>query len=191
MVKQNLSRVVDWETHLVQRAVAGEEIAFDLLADLHRPALMALATRMLRNREDASDAVQEALIKAFRAIADFDPSRPIKPWLCRICANCCVDLVRHRKIQGEPLDAHEYMLHDNSEPLEDRTERAMLQRAIVEAIKRLPARYRQIILMRHFKHMEVIEIAAALDAPEGTVKSWLFRARAMLKKDLQVTLQTA
>lgn len=187
-MKNHTPRVLGWEAHLVQRAVAGESVAFDLLADLHRPALVAMAARMLRNVEDANDAVQDALLKAFRAIRDFDASRPIRPWLCRICANCCVDIVRGRKHQGESLEAHEYMLQDPGEPLEERADKAMQQRAIVDAIKRLPSRYRRIIFMRHFRHMEVNEIAHALNAPEGTVKSWLFRARAMLKKDLQVAV---
>ena len=55
----------------------------------------------------------------------------------------------------------------------------------MEAIKRLPWRYRQIIMMRHFEHMDVNEIAVQLHKPEGTIKSWLFRARAMLQKDLE------
>lgn len=150
-----------------------------------------MAARMLRNADDANDAVQDTLLKAYRAIRDFDPTRPIRPWLCRICANCCVDIVRGRRHQGESLEAHEYMLQDPGEPLEDRAEKAMQQRAIVDAIKRLPTRYRKIIFMRHFRHMEVNEIADALNAPEGTVKSWLFRARAMLKKDLQVAVGAA
>lgn len=187
-VKTQSPRVLGWEAHLVQRAAAGETVAFELLVDLHRPALVAMASRMLRNGDDAADAVQETFVKAFRAIKDFDPSRPIRPWLCRICANCCVDIVRGRRVVGEPLEAHEYMLQDPGEPLEDKAERAIQQKAIVAAIKRLPERYRKIIFMRHFRHMEVNEIASALQAPEGTVKSWLFRARAMLKKDLQVAI---
>jgi RNA polymerase sigma-70 factor (ECF subfamily) len=56
---------------------------------------------------------------------------------------------------------------------------------------RLPARYREIVMMRHFRQMEVNEIAAEMHRPEGTVKSWLFRARAMLRKDLDPKLKTA
>jgi MFS family permease len=59
---------------------------------------------------------------------------------------------------------------------------------VMEAIGRLPEKYRSIIVMRHFKHMDVNEIAIELNKPEGTIKSWLFRARAILKKDLQVAL---
>lgn len=182
------SRVLSWEAHLIHRASAGEAVAFELLADLHRPTLVNLALRMLRNSDDAHDAVQETLVKAYRALKDFDPERPIRPWLCRICANCCVDAVRHRRRSGDSLDQHEYMLEDGTGRIEERASESIERDEVREAIGRLPEKYRKIIFMRHFRHMDVNEIALALDKPEGTIKSWLFRARALLRKDLQVAL---
>ncbi len=176
-------RYTNWESHLIVRASAGEEEAFGLLCAAHRPALASLALRMLRHPEDANDAVQDTLVKAFRALRDFDPARPLRPWLCRICANCCVDAVRSRRREGENLDGHEHLLRE-AVGVDDRAEGQIQQGQILEAIGRLPEKYRRIILMRHFRHMDVTEIAAALDKPEGTIKSWLFRARALLKKDL-------
>lgn len=184
-VNNTAGRILSWEAHLVQRAKLGEAVAFELLADIYRPTLHSLAMKMLRNSDDANDAVQEALVKAFRAIRDFDVDRPIKPWLCRICANCCVDAVRSRKRDGDPLDQHEYMLH-GSEDIGLQAEDRVIERAVLDAIGRLPEKYRKIIFMRHFRHMEVTEIAQELNRPEGTIKSWLFRARALLKKDLGV-----
>ena len=173
-----------WESHLTERAAAGDEGAFELLSDMYRPMLGSLALRILRNRDDANDAVQDTFVKALRAIGDFDTARPLKPWLCRICANCCMDSVRHRKRDGSSLDQHEHVLHEK-EPVEDQATGSIRQGQLFEAIGRLPEKYRQIILMRHFRHMEVNEIAVELDKPEGTIKSWLFRARALLKKDLR------
>lgn len=176
-------RLISWESHLIVRASEGDREAFEMLCAAHRPALANLALRMLRHPDDAHDAVQDTLVKAFRAIRDFDAERPLKPWLCRICANCCVDAVRARRRDGEGLGDHEYMLQD-AVGVDDRAEGAIQQGQILEAIERLPEKYQRIILMRHFRHMDVNEIAIALDKPEGTIKSWLFRARALLKKDL-------
>jgi RNA polymerase sigma-70 factor (ECF subfamily) len=177
------SRLISWESHLIVRASEGDQEAFEMLCATYRPALVSLAHRMLRHPDDANDAVQDTLVKAFRAIRDFDPERPLKPWLCRICANCCVDAVRARRRSGEGLDQHEFMLQD-AVGVDDRAEGSIQQGQILEAIGRLPERYQRIIMMRHFRHMDVNEIAIALDKPEGTIKSWLFRARALLKKDL-------
>lgn len=181
-MKQN---IISWEGHLISRAAQGEAVAFELLAELHRPALKSLASRMLRNTDDANDAVQETLVKAFRSIGDFDPQRPLRPWLCRICANCCVDAVRNRRRDGDSLEGHEYSLAA-PDCIEDRAEDSIEHGQIVEAVRKLPENYRKIIFMRHFRHMDVNEIAHELNKPEGTIKSWLFRARAMLKKDLSV-----
>lgn len=188
-MKQTSERILSWEAHVIKRATEGEAIAFELLADMYRPTLHSLAMRMLRDPDDARDAVQETLLKAFRAIEEFDPERPIKPWLCRICANCCVDAVRNRKRAPDPLGEHEYLLKDDAPSLEESAAASISKRIVLEAVFRLPDRYRDIIVMRHFRHMDVNEIADALNKPEGTVKSWLFRARALLKKDLAVALR--
>lgn len=182
------ARALTWEGQLVQRAVEGETVAFELLMDMYRPTLASLAARILRNPDDASDAVQETILKALRAISDFDTDRPLKPWLCRICSNCCVDAMRNRRKDSEPLEDHEHLLPDLTGAVDDRAGGAIRHGQVMEAITRLPVKYRKIIFMRHFKHMEVNEIARELRKPEGTVKSWLFRARAMLKKDLRPAL---
>lgn len=179
----NKNRISSWENHLLQRAASGDSVAFELLVDELRPTLHSLAIRVLRNTDDANDAVQETFLKAIRSANEFDSSRPVKPWLCRICANCCVDTIRRRKRAGESLENHEYRLMDPTSleaVVEDSLDRAELMRAIAK----LPKNYRRIIVMRHFGDMEVNDIAQALHAPEGTVKSWLFRARAQLRKEL-------
>lgn len=181
-------KVKDWESHLVQKAQAGDAVAFEWIADLHRPAMLRLAQRLLQHREDANDAVQEALLKGMRSIGDFEVGRPVRPWLLRICANCCVDLMRYRRQVHETLDWHEHTLTDGS-PRTDVTVELSLEAAqLRSAVDRLPTQYKNIILMRHFRHMEVAEIAEALNKPEGTIKSWLFRARALLRQDLAVAM---
>ena len=182
------ARVETWESHLVARAQRGEELAFEMLMDLHGQAVKGHAMRLLRNQEDAEDATQETFVKAYRALSGFDAERAILPWLMRICSNCCIDIVRQRKRVGEPLEHFEHVLADNGDTVEESVEARQSARSIQEAINRLPARYREIIRMRHEQQMAVGDIALATGAPEGTVKSWLFRARAHLAKDLQIEL---
>ena len=118
------------------------------------------------------------------ALHAFDATRPILPWLMRICTNCCVDIMRSKGRTDERLDTYEFALADNGPGALDVVERRDIGDQIFRAIDRLPDRYRKIIMMRHYRHMDVAEIADALSKPEGTVKSWLFRARALLRKDL-------
>jgi len=180
--------IISCEEDIIRRAAAGNNEAFERLAETHRGALRSLAMRMLRNADDASDAVQETLVKAFRAIGEFDSSRPLRPWLCRICANCCVDTVRRRRREGESIEGYEFSLVDEAqESAETSATVSIEQGQVLRAVERLPEQYRRIIVMRHFSHMDVNEIAMALGKPEGTIKSWLFRARALLRKELLPT----
>jgi RNA polymerase sigma-70 factor, ECF subfamily len=181
------SQVQGWDAHLVDLAKRGDVTAFELLMDTHRPRLTGMALRKLHNADDAADVVQETFVKVYRSLKDFDASRPIRPWMSRICMNCIVDMARQRKNSAEPIDKFEYSLSDEGESSE-RADSSIIRGQIMEAIKRLPWRYRQIIMLRHFEHMDVSEIAAKLQKPEGTIKSWLFRARALLQVDLTPAL---
>jgi RNA polymerase sigma-70 factor, ECF subfamily len=180
----------DWDTARVLRAQQGDIDAFESLVDDYRGNLMATAMRSLRNADDANDAVQETLVKAFRAIRTFKAGRPFGPWISRICSNCCVDQLRHRRGQSESLDKHEYGLAADVD-LEHDAERSEEDQVVRAVVSRLPDHYRAIVMMRHFEHMDVCEIAERVSKPEGTIKSWLFRARALMKKDLQKQLAAA
>ncbi len=185
---QRHQRDTEREASLVYRAQHGERDAFENLTDRYRDAIRAHARRILRDAEDAEDATQETFVKALRAIGSFDPGRPLLPWLMRICTNCCMDALRDRRRGPASLDRHEYSLCDETLDVEAGVEAREESETVQQAITRLPDRYREIIVMRHYRHMEVNEIADALRRPEGTIKSWLFRARALLRKDLTVAL---
>ncbi|MEX2244025.1 MAG: sigma-70 family RNA polymerase sigma factor [Fimbriimonadaceae bacterium] len=172
----------------MQSAQAGDTVAMELVADRYRSQVRGHALRMLRDQEDAEDAVQETFVKAFRAIGTFEHGRPLLPWLMRICSNCCVDIIRGRRQGQECLDKHEHAIFDVRSDVASGVESRLRVESVREAVSRLPERYRRIIEMRHYGHMDVNEIAKALKVPEGTIKSWLFRARALLRKDLQVAL---
>lgn len=174
---------IHMERDLVMKAAAGGREAFDALVDQHYEAVYAHAYRILRNSDDASDATQTTFVKALRSIAEFDAERPMRPWLYRICGNVCIDLARSRHRSNEPIDKHAYML-ESEDDLVGSAEQSELREQILRAVMNLPEKYRRILILRHYEQMAVEEIADALDAPEGTIKSWLFRARAMLRKEL-------
>lgn len=177
-------RTLDWDCHLVQQAQAGESAAFELILDQYRAAMISHAQKMLRNSEDAHDAVQEASLKAMRGIGSFEAGRPLLPWLLRIVGNCAVDCLRGRKKTPQCLENIEFAIFDDKVDLQSSVETAMEAAIIRRAVIRLPRQYREIIEMRHFEDLDVTEIASLLQKPEGTIKSWLFRARAMLRKEL-------
>jgi RNA polymerase sigma-70 factor (ECF subfamily) len=177
------------ERDTILRAAGGDRSAYDELVAVHYRAIFGHALRMLGNADDAADAAQVTFMKAHRSLGEFDVSRPIRPWLNRICANICTDIVRSKHRGHEPLDQHDYMLVSGDLP-DELAERTDLQRVVRRAIAKLPDRYRSIIVMRHYEQLDVEEIAEKVGAPEGTIKSWLFRARALLKRELTPALGT-
>jgi RNA polymerase sigma-70 factor (ECF subfamily) len=171
------------ETELIEMAAKGSPNAFDEIVRRNYRMVYAHALRLLGNGDDAADATQVTFVKAHRSMREFDTSRPLKPWLYRICTNVCTDIVRGRHRSHESLDSHAHVLEGGERP-EAAAERGEMQGIIQRAIARLPERYRRIIVLRHYEQMDVDEIAREVGAPEGTIKSWLFRARAILKQEL-------
>ncbi|MGI8922715.1 MAG: RNA polymerase sigma factor [Fimbriimonadales bacterium] len=171
------------EGELIMKAAKGCRRSFDELVDRHYQGVYAHAFRILRNGEDAADATQTAFVKAHRSLKEFDRTRPLRPWLYRICGNVCIDMARAKHRTDEDLDKHAYMLEAHDRP-EEVLENSELQSKIHRAISNLPERYRRIVVLRHYQQMDVEEIANMVGAPEGTIKSWLFRARALLRREL-------
>jgi RNA polymerase sigma-70 factor (ECF subfamily) len=188
MRREMNAALVHTERDLVESAANGSREAFDTLVDRHYQGVYAHAYRILRNADDAADATQTAFVKAHRSLKEFDSCRPLRPWLYRIVGNVCIDIARGRRHAHEDLDQHAYMLEGGENP-EDVAEQSELQRLISRAILQLPERYRRILVLRHYEQMDVEEIAKVLGAPEGTIKSWLFRARALLRRELEAVLE--
>lgn len=173
---------------LALQAARGDHEAFGELVRRHQNGVYNAAFRMTGNRQDSEDAVQEAFIRAFRAVESLDPSRPPGPWLRKIAVNVCLNrLEKHPTIQLE----EEFMTtqtltipgtNPGPEPEAMEQERS---RAIRIAILSLPPRYRAVIELRHFQELSYAEIADTLGYPLSDVKSDLFRARRILAERLK------
>jgi RNA polymerase sigma-70 factor (ECF subfamily) len=154
--------------------------ADDELHRLAEPLLgraAAYAHSLLGNREDAEDAIQEALLKAHRGLARYDRSRGFKAWWFAIVRNCCRDIQRSRARRPPSIavDAADLPAGDQS-AWEESERRDMLR----SAIGQLSAEHREIIQLRYFGDCSYQEIATALGIPVGTVMSRLHAARRAL-----------
>ncbi len=192
---------------LVRRARTGDSSAANRLIDRHRHRLRRMiAVRMDRRlvrRLDPSDVVQETLVEAHRLLPEYlrDRPMPFYPWLRQIAWNRLIDLHRrhvlskrravHREVAVElPLDEQSaYHLADlllARDPAPSaRLLREELRYRVRKAIDRLPAEFREVLILRQIEQLSVEEIAAVLSIPEGTVKSRHFRALAQLREMLE------
>src|SRR5690606_32145485 len=164
------------DADLMRAHVAGDGDAFGELVRRHRDRLWAVALRTLGDREEAADALQEALLSAYRAAARFRGESAVTTWLHRIVVNACLDRVRRRQARpaiGLPD------LPPGREPVAVEPDRDTA-REVWAALGRLPAEQRVPLVLLEMQGYSVAEIAELLDVPEGTVKSRCARGRARL-----------
>lgn len=172
---------------LVARAQSGETAAREELARcLARPAYL-LALQLLRDPEGARDVAQEALLRFFAHLDRIDPQRPPRPWLFAIVRNLVRDLQRHRlRWRMADLDGPDAVeLVDPSGNAEVEVQRQELRRRVWQALASLPAKHREILVLRDYQDLTYAEIAQVLGIALGTVMSRLHRARRALRDRLE------
>jgi RNA polymerase sigma-70 factor (ECF subfamily) len=174
---------------LVARLQAGDPQAYEQLVRTHGGRLLSVARRFLGNNEDAEDAVQEAFIKAFKAIDTFEARAQLHTWLHRIVVNTALMKLRSQRRRPEEsiddllptfsADGHQTTeSRDWSDAILERKETAGLVR---QAIAKLPEQYRVVLTLRDIEERDTAETAAALGTTTTVVKVRLHRARQALR----------
>ena len=186
------------DVELVQAARTGDMVAFEQLIARHRDKIYARAFMMMRNEDEAVDLSQEAWVKGWQRLVQFQGESSFTTWMTRIVINLCLDQLRKRKRQrAESIEA----LEEESGGVErlmpvvlvnptERMERAELRVKIDEAMGKLSEAHRTVLVLHEFEHMEYKNIAKTLNCSIGTVMSRLFYARrkmASLLQDLKPT----
>ncbi|MET9367560.1 RNA polymerase sigma factor SigM [Streptomyces griseoflavus] len=171
------------DQELLSLHVDGDPDAFGELVRRHRDRLWAVALRTLGDREEAADAVQDALVSAYRAAHTFRGQSAVTTWLHRITVNACLDRARKAASRKTaPVDDAE-RLEQLLEPHESASapaERNDLYRQLIEAMGTLPPDQRAALVLVDMQGYPVAEAAQVLDVPTGTVKSRCARGRARL-----------
>lgn len=177
---------------LAVEARRGSEEAFRLLVERYERPVYGLLLRMVRRPETAEDLAQETFLKAFRGLARYDPERKFSSWLFKIAHNAALDSLRR---DGHPPLSLDAPIGDDDEPPElpadpkaenpfARLAGRDLGRALEGALQGLRPQYREILMLRFVEELSYEEIAEVLEAPLGTVKIHLFRARRDLARAL-------
>jgi len=190
-------REIDWQ--LVLRAQRGDKLAFELLVDKYERKVQRLLSRLVRDPAEVEDVMQEAFIKAFRALPTFRGESAFYTWLYRIAINTAKNYLtsQGRKspltVDFAPEDAESVGEHelarDSSTP-----EQEMMSRQVAEtvnaAMETLPEELRSAIVLREIEGMSYEEIASIMNCPIGTVRSRIFRAREAIAERLRPLLGT-
>ena len=182
------------EEQLIRRAQQGDNVAFEQLLLLHQKKVYNLCLRMSSNPDDALDLSQEAFIKAWRSIGQYQFEASFSTWLFRLTSNVCIDFLRRKKRRQETSLTESYDDSDEGEefslpdaaPLPE--EQAITNETKIElarAMERLGPEHREILQLRVVENLPYEQIAEILDIRVGTVKSRLARARLSLRKILK------
>lgn len=179
------------EPGLLARAKGGDLSAFEEIVRRYQRRVYGVALRVVRRHDVADDVVQEAFLRAHRALASFDLERPFGPWICRIAANLAVNHVRSPEAREEGLpEDHGERVAECGDPLDGVLDQEALA-VLAGALARLPAEQRAVFVLRAMEEMSYKEIAEALGLSMGTVMSRLFRARQRLAESLAPYLGSA
>lgn len=178
---------------LVKKAIGGSENAYTKLVEKYERALYFHILKMIKDREQVEDLVQETFVKAFDNLNTYSTNYAFSTWLYRIATNHTIDYLRKKKLKtlsiDEPMSTRdgemEMQLPDESASTDRDIIRKQRQRIVQHAIDNLPEKYRKVIEMRHMEEKSYQEIADVLDLPLGTVKAHIFRARELLYKALK------
>jgi RNA polymerase sigma-70 factor (ECF subfamily) len=150
------------------------------LVERYQGAVFGLCYRMLGQREDAEDIAQDAFLRAFRSLKGWDAARPLKPWLLTIAANRCRTFLEKRgRYPVSASAAVESAAETDPDPATD------LAEELQAAIEKLREDYRACFILFHQQELSCAQIGEILGCPEGTVKTWLHRARKELAEHLQ------
>ena len=190
------------DEQLAGRIVAGDHRAFAMLMRRHNRTLFRTARSILKDDAEAEDAVQDAYLLAYRAMAGFRGSAKLSTWLVRIVANEALGRLRKRGrtaqvvfLDGQAMpdaeDDEAGQARAASERPDALADRAQMRRLLERAIDALPDAYRAVFVLRAVEEMSVEEAAACLDIPEATVRTRFFRARSLLREALARELDVA
>src|SRR2546425_1079584 len=176
------------EAGIIARCVAGGRKAYGVLVDRYKQLVHDLVHRMVGDAPQAEDIAQDAFVKAFVSIRQFRGDARFSTWVCRIAINRCKDVLR-RQAREPRAPAALYDVDDPTAEIPDGGETPALalerheqEDLLRRTLARLPAKYREAVVLRHLEGMDFDEIGRVLGIPAGAAKVRTFRGREMLRK---------
>jgi len=186
---------VESEKSIISRCKNYDKTSFMELFKIYERYLYSICYSYTQNEQDSLDIVQEIYIKVFKNISSFDEKMPFRPWIRRISVNTCLNFKRNIKSNVISLNyeyASELCLEDtivSDYNLEEEVEKKEFRKIIKAGLVNLPDNYRMVIALRYYDDLSYLEISELLKRPLGSIKTDLYRAKAILKKQLEIEME--
>lgn len=168
---------------IINQCLGGDVEAFEQLVERYKKLVFNTAYRMMGNREEAEDVTQEAFIRIYNSLSRYNPEFKFSTWSLKITTNLCLDSIRKRKGESVPID-EQFNICDEGLTPEEEYLRKESQKTVLEAINKLPEKYKEFIILFHHRNLSYQEIMDITGESLTIVKNRLYRARQMLKEYL-------
>ena len=184
---------MDKEFDLVRKILDGDQRKFEQIIKIHERLVTHIVFRMVSDNVDREEICQEVFIKVYQNLSGFNFNAKLSTWIAKIAHNHCINYLRKHKLNllddmSHPDDNSEIQftesLHTKSISPDTESEQKDRAEIIKKEIEKLPENYKIILTLYHIDDLSYKDIGDAVDIPEGTVKSYLFRARKMLRDSL-------
>jgi RNA polymerase sigma factor (sigma-70 family) len=174
---------------LVERCLAGDQVAWEEIVRMHWRKVFNLAYKFVGRHDEAEDLTQDIFLKIFKALHSFDRRANFQTWLISISRNLCIDHYRsvrkERETMAREVDAADLMPVSRERGPHAELEQLDLRHLIREALAALPPALKEAVMLRDLQEFSYQEIADRLNLPEGTVKSRINRGRLELARQLR------
>ena len=182
------ARVEGWtDQQVVDRVIAGETELYELIMRRYNQRLYRMVRSILRDDDESEDVMQDAYVRAYEHLAQFEGRALFSTWLTRIAVHEALARLRKRNRQQQidtDKDEGEIFVNPVGDDPEHATSRAQLREMLEAAVLSLPEQYRTVLMMRDVEQMSTAETAEALNLTEENVKVRLHRGRALIRRDL-------
>jgi RNA polymerase sigma factor (sigma-70 family) len=180
---------------LIQQALTGDEDAFAALVERYQVPLFNRICHTVGDADLAEDLLQQVFLKLYRSLPTLYTGKPLRAWLFQVAYRCCLDALRHKRVlrfselemqtdddEGSALA----LLADPAPSPEAVAEQRDLQHALLRAIRTLPPKFRAVVLLRYARQLSFCDIAQVLRMSEATAKTYMQRAKPLLRAALNV-----
>ncbi len=178
---------------LVKKTLAGNKKAFESIIQQHQRLVSHVVFRMVQNPADREDVCQDVFLKVYEGLGGFKFESKLSTWIAKIAYNTCLNYLEKKTVplfddltpEEQSLESFPSRVQGPDRIVEEKEASVLLR----SEIDRMPVHYRTILTLYHLDQMSYKEIGETMDLPEGTVKSYLFRARRLLKDRLMAKYQ--
>jgi RNA polymerase sigma-70 factor (ECF subfamily) len=187
------------DREIIFEVLNGNRDFFCFLVKKYERPIFNYIFRMVRSKPDAEDLAQDTFVKAFSALNKYDDSYEFSTWIYRIALNVCRDYFRKKKIfffslsspigDEEESELEDFIPQDSFHNPDDVLLNQELRLSLEKAIRDLPLKFREVIVLRHLEGLSYDEISTVTGLPVGTVKTYLHRARKKLQDELGELLE--